>query len=238
MHDQRAVLAARNNADLYEAMFASWSLAYRRSSIAFVGEDLPPPYYSNLTILSPGHEEDIVPELRRAARRFGGAVGFKDSFCEFDLAGNGFQTLFEADWIWRSPEATLPKAGWSIVRGDTGLQGWETAWKRFGSPTEPRMFRDSMLGRPEVTFWGKITGSGFVAGCIANMSSECVGISNLFSAPGEEDAFQEATAAVGSLDRERPIVGYAAGARLEAAQRAGFHTVGGLRVLNADNACF
>jgi hypothetical protein len=110
--------------------------------------------------------------------------------------------------------------------------------EKFGSPTGARMFRDSMLARPEVKFWGKTAGTEIVAGCIANMSDECVGISNLFFAPSEQFDFREATAAVGSLDRHRPIVGYAAGPGLKAARRAGYETIGALRILNADNACF
>lgn len=34
----------------------------------------------------------------------------KDSFAELDLAAFGFQLLFEATWIWRTPPAPLPKA--------------------------------------------------------------------------------------------------------------------------------
>jgi hypothetical protein len=238
MHDPRAALAAGNNADMYEAMFASWRLRCRRSRVAFIGEDVPPPYYSNLTVLSPGHQNDFLSELRRTAGRLGGRVGFKDSFVEFDLADNGFRVLLEACWIWRVPEVTHPEAGWSIVENAAGLEGWEAAWKKYGSPTKSRMFRESMLGRPDIKFWGKKAGAEFVAGCIANMSAECVGISNLFCAPSDEDVFGEATRAVGSMDRHRPIVGYVAGPRLDAARRAGFVSIGALRILTADKACF
>lgn len=97
--DQRAIMAAHNNADLYEAMFSSQGLRYQRLPIAFVGRDRPPPYYSNLTTLSPDRTDEVTEHIRVLARRFDGAVGVKDSFCRLELEAQGFETLFGASWI-------------------------------------------------------------------------------------------------------------------------------------------
>lgn len=231
-------MAASNNADLYEAVFESRALRYERRPFAFIGRDRPPPYYSNLTVLLPNCASQVISELRDAAHRFNGAVGFKDSFCEFELGGNGFELLFEASWIWRAAEPIASPKGWTKIDKPAELEKWELAWKRSGSPTRTRMFPESMLQSPNVVFLGKMEGGEFVSGCIANVSGDCVGLSNLFSTFPEGAAFEEATAAVAALDPRLPIVGYAAGLRLEAARQAGYERTGGLRILEARNARF
>ena len=142
--DERAIMAAGNNADLYEAMFSSQGLRYQRLPFAFVGHDEPPPYYSNLTILSPDRADEIVGHIKTLAERFGGAVGVKDSFCRLELEPNGFRTLFEASWIWREPGVRSVSRGWHRIEDETDLALWEAAWKRSGSPTDRRMFNAKM----------------------------------------------------------------------------------------------
>ncbi|MDQ4086755.1 MAG: hypothetical protein M3177_01875 [Pseudomonadota bacterium] len=237
-HDQRAIMAANNNADLYQAVFEAWGLRYRRRPFAFVSMDKPPPYYSHLTVLAPNCTGRVISHLRTAVDCFDGAVSFKDSFCEFELQAEGFDVLFEAAWLWRAAEAAPCPKGWSKVEDPLELAEWEAAWKGAGSPTPARIFRDAMLRSPDILFLAKKEVARFVSGCIANMSSDCVGISNLFSISGEEGAFEEAAAAVASVNPALPIVGYGAGARLDAAGRAGFHTTGRLRILAAQRAHF
>jgi hypothetical protein len=236
-YDERAIMAANNNADIYEAMFRSRGLHYERLPYAFVGKDMPPPYYSNLTVLSENYLSEILLLLRSIARKFNGAVGFKDSFCEFDLRDNGFDLLFDASWIWK-PAANPPKTNWVRVENSLDLEQWEHAWGRSGSPTQIRMFSDTMMQRPDIVFFGKRIAGSFVAGCIANASSDCVGISNVFSLPPSVDTFHEATAAVSSISHGLPIVGYASGPALDSARRVGFEATGDLRILVAKNAQF
>jgi hypothetical protein len=237
-YDQRAIMAANNNADIYEAMFRSRGLRYERLPYAFVGKDIPPPYYSNLTVLAENCVSEVISQLRNTARQFDGAVGFKDSFCEFDLRDNGFDLLFGASWIWKAAAANPPATDWIRVENSLDLEQWEDAWKRSGSPTQVRMFSDAMFRRPDIVFFGKRNAGSFVAGCIANTSSDCVGISNVFSLPHAADTFHEATAAVSSIDHGLPIVGYASGPNLEVARRVGYEATGDLRILVARNAQF
>lgn len=233
-HDRRAITAANNNADLYEAVFTAWGLSYERRSFAFVSQDRPPPYYSHLTVLAPGSANRLVPQLRALGDRFEDAISFKDSFCEFCARDSGIELLFEASWLWRAPQAaSLPKC-WVTVEDAVELEKWEAAWKRAGSPTSARIFKETMLGSADTVFLGKKTADEFVSGCIANRSSECVGISNVFSVTRDEGAFEEAAAAVASTNPSLPIAGYATGPQLDAAARSGFATTGPLRVLKAD----
>jgi hypothetical protein len=91
MVDERAICGARNNADWYELAFSAHGLEYQRKEHASVAHDLPPPYYSNSTVLSPDQTEEITSELVEIAARFGGVMGLKDSFCQLDLTENGLK---------------------------------------------------------------------------------------------------------------------------------------------------
>jgi hypothetical protein len=236
--DPRAVIAAHNNADLYAAMFASHDLAYERLPYAFVGRDRPPPYYSNLTVLSPGHSDEIAAQLHKLADRFNGVVGLKDSFCELDLEANGFEMLFGASWIWREAGLRSGAVDWQRIETEADLCGWEAAWKLSGSPAPHRMFRAGLLDRPDIVFLARRDGDAIMAGCIANVSDACIGISNLFARELSDDDFAEAAAAVASVAPHLPIAGYESGQDLQRARNAGFETVGALRVLVTGDARF
>lgn len=236
--DPRAILAAHNNADLYAAMFASQGLIFDRLPYAFVGKDLPPPFYSNLTVLVPGHGDEIVVQLRALAQKFDDVIGLKDSFCELELAANGFETLFGASWIWREAGVQASLNGWEQIGDEAGLILWEEAWKQAGSPTQQRMFKGAMLERPEVVFLGHWVDGEIEAGCIANISEKCIGISNMFSRSPSDGLFVQAAAAVASVVPDLPIAGYESGQALKHARKAGFKTVGDLRILVSKSAKF
>jgi hypothetical protein len=229
-HHERAVIASHNNADLYEAVFAAQGLRYQRHSFAFVTDDNPPPYYSHLTVLAPNSVDRVAPHVRSLASRFGDEISFKDSFCEFDAQGGDFRCLFEAHWVWRTPEAASTNE-WVEVADPLELAAWEAAWRRGGSPSSQRVFGPAVLDSSDIAFLGKKDGGEFVAGCIANKSSECVGLSNVFSVDGDTMTFEMATKVVASLNPRLPIVGYVAGHLLNAAHHAGFERTGPLRVL-------
>ena len=94
--DQRAIIAANNNAHLYEAMFDAHGLRHTRLPFAFLGQDAPPPSYSNLTILAPNQQDDCRAEIAKLAQVFAGRVGLKDSFCQMELAAKRLHALFKA----------------------------------------------------------------------------------------------------------------------------------------------
>ena len=236
--DERAICGAGNNADWYEAVFAIHGLKYDRRPYAFVGQDNAPPYHSDLTVLAPDKTALIRSELANLAKRFDGMVGLKDSFSQLDLEQNGFETLFEASWIWRqSNQVDFPK-GWGIVGDFNQLTAWEHGWKQNGSPTDHRMFPQAFLDRSDVFFLGHETDGRFAAGCIANLSTDCVGLSNVFAEDHCENRFSEAADAVANIGGNLPVVGYESGPELEYANRAGFQSVGDLRILVAKSATF
>ncbi|MCX2721512.1 hypothetical protein [Roseibium salinum] len=236
--DARAVVAANNNADLYEAVFKSHGVGFERLPYAFVGKDEPPPYYSNLTVQSPDRADDVLSLLGGLAARFNGALGLKDSFCELELHDKGFEVLFEASWIWREPGNTPGQRDWQRIDNPHDLEIWEEAWNETGSPTERRMFNEAMLNMPDICFFGLKNDGRFEAGCIGNKSADCIGLSNVFSRSSSEGVFADAAAIVATIDESLPIAGYESGMDLEHARRAGFETVGDLRILVAKAAEF
>lgn len=236
--DARARMAARNNADLYEAVFEAHGLGYERTPYAFIGKDRPPPYYSNLTVLSDGYVDAIEADLRRLSAKFQGAVGLKDSFDQLDLTKYGFETLFSACWIWKEAGAGTAPAHWHVIQSPEELVLWEQAWKAAGSPTEKRLFNQALLARPDIFFLAKKGRETIEAGCIANLSDDCIGLSNVFSTMPFKEIFTEAATALTEIDDSLPIVGYEAGDDLALARRAGFDVTGNLRVLVAKSARF
>lgn len=236
--DPRTIIAANNSADLYEAMFASQGLAFTRFPFAFVALDTPPPYYSDLTVQSPDHPTELMAEIKRSALRFKGRVGIKDSFCQLDLAAFGYEILFTASWIWRDGEILPLPPGWVQIMDEAGLQQWEEAWKASGSPTTHRMFTPAMLARRDVSFLARIVNGEIIAGCIANRSRNCVGLSNVFSAEPDQTIFAQAADAAAATAPGLAIVGYEAGDALTQAKHAGFQTVGVLRILVSRDARF
>lgn len=235
--DPRAIMAAKNNADLYAAVFSAHGLEFTRKLHGFIGEDVAPPYYSNLCVSLPGHAGEVTAELRVLSERFDGSVCVKDSFCELALESNGFEVLFGASWIWREPR---PEAApdWTRIDTTTGLESWEAAWKRSGSPTPHTMFPAALLDRADTIFLGHVVDGAILAGCIASLSDDCVGISNVFSVSNSSEVFAQATAAVSGLAPDSPIVGYESGDDLAHALDAGFLPVGDLRILVARKARF
>jgi hypothetical protein len=62
--DDRARLAAANNADIYELVFRALGLPYRRDSSMFVSNATPPSYYGNMTTLDPDDAPRQLAEIR------------------------------------------------------------------------------------------------------------------------------------------------------------------------------
>ena len=97
------------------------------------------------------------------------------------------------------------------------------------------MFPEAFLAREDVTFIGKKESDCFAAGCIANLSDDCIGFSNFFTESSSAEVYADAADAVTALGYDLPIVGYESGAILEFAHWAGFESVGNLRVLMTEN---
>jgi hypothetical protein len=219
--DPRAVLAARNNADLHAAVFAARRLRFERSPDGFAALDAPPPLFAHAVTATPGTAAALLARVRS---RHGPREAVKDSFLELDPAAERLRPLFAASWIWRAPTGRPAAPGWHRVATETALAAWEAAWSA-GAPMEDRHFPALLLDRPDVAIFAAGPADAPRAGCIANLSENCVGLSNAFG------GLAKAADAAASLAPDLPLVGYERGAALETALRSGFAAVGRLRVL-------
>jgi hypothetical protein len=229
--DDRARLAAANNADIYELVFRALGLPYRRDSSMFVSNATPPSYYGNMTTLDPDDAPRQLAEIRNLETARNGSFALKDGFCRLDLHGQGFQVLFEAAWLWAPADrfTSPPPAEWERVRTAEALAAWEAAWS-VTSPISQRLFPESLLSEPDIAFFGRRTGDGYDAGCIANLSAACVGLSNLFVAEERRAPCLAAARLATEFGQGRPVVGYDRGDALQAMLECGFAATGRLRV--------
>jgi hypothetical protein len=224
MIDPRAVIAARNNADWYTMMFDIHGLEYHRSESAFCAIDSPPPYHSRMTILAPVPGAELLKLIATEAARPG--FGIKDSFHRLDLGAFDLTEFFAATWIWATDLPGSDTSGWYHITSAEDLLRWEAAWKEGGSPFDGRQFPDAILGRSDVAIWGRESEDGFDAGAVANLSTDCVGMSNVFGS----DAIPAAATLCAEFGSGLPVVGYERGDALVAAVSVGFETVGQLRI--------
>lgn len=227
MTDQRAIMAAQNNADWYSMMFNIHGLQYCRTEIAFLGIDAPPRYHSWMTTLDPDAQADQLLSIRQNAYR--PKFGVKDAFDHLALFDENFVELFSASWVFADTIQAVDTAGWTRIASGDELLLWESAWNEAGSPTEQRHFPNAILDRNDVVIWGRRELGRYDAGVIANVSKDCVGLSNCFG----PDAYAVAATLCAELTNGAlPIVGYERGDDLAAVLDIGFSATGKLRVWN------
>ncbi|MER5765200.1 hypothetical protein [Streptomyces sp. NPDC002082] len=180
----------------------------------------------------------------------------KDSFAVLDLAPEGFEVLFGAEWIHRpvsAPAAPAPALAWSRISGPAELEAWETAW---AGEESTGLFHPGLLTGDardaqgtegtegtqgagvaeeagEIAFLAGRNAEGrILAGAAANRTGEVVGISNVFTADGtpDDEAWAGALALTASLWPGLALVGYESGDDLDTALRHGFTAIGPLQV--------
>ncbi|MFB0632976.1 hypothetical protein [Streptomyces sp. AB3(2024)] len=225
--------AARNNAEWVAAVCRDG--AFRGSVWSSVRRT--PPLYPDAVSLTPqASAADVVDGIDTGSP----GCSVKDSFASLDLAPAGFEVLFEARWIHRPAGPAgraAPGTEWSGVRTAAELGAWEAAWD---GGAGAGLFHADLLARDLVFLAGRSAGR-IVAGAVASAGGGVVGVSNLFTADGEDcdpavqsTAVDAAWAAVLEAVAARwpglPVVGYEQGEYLEAAVRAGFTPIGPLRV--------
>jgi hypothetical protein len=221
--DQRAELAARNNADWCDLVCRTHGLDTTYGPDAWLVRRRSPPLYPDaVTLRERLPAADLLSRLDSST-----GCSIKDSFASFDLSGDGFRPLFAAEWIYRRPGGAPaePLLSWSVVRTADELLAWAAA--HGGGET----FRPALLADPAVAILAARDGDELVAGVIGNRSESVVGLSNLFTRRADpEQVWAEATGAVRARFPGLPVVGYEHGTSLELAQRTGFVSVGPLRV--------
>lgn len=229
--DTRELLlaAARDNAEWCDAVVRGHGPAGAFAPELWTSALRTPPLYPDAVTLVPGAP---AAALVAGIDTDGPGCSVKDSFADLDLAGAGFEVLFEARWIHRpaGPAAdTGSRLEWSAVTDAAGLEAWEAAWD---GEKSTGLFHPALPGRDIVFLAGRAVGR-IVAGAVAHRGSGAVvGLSNLFAADEADTdaAWAGALNAIAARWPELPVVGYESGDDLDAAVRAGFTPIGPLRV--------
>lgn len=214
-------LAARNNAEWCDIVCRTHATPTSLDRDVWVSLWRSPPWYPDaVTLADPLLVARVLDRIDDTA-----GCSVKDSFASLDLSGAGFRVLFEAAWIWRDPQPPAA-AGWKAVRTPDELRAWA------GAHSGGDVFRPALLDHPDVAVLLACGADGSpAAGVIANRSASVVGFSNLFSTSGDTDeVWRGAPAAVSAAFPGLPLVGYESGDSLAAARRAGFVSLGPLRV--------
>lgn len=217
--------AARNNADWCAALCRAHGITGREGPYAWTSPRRTPLYYPDAVTLTPeASPGDVLGSIDLTAP----GASVKDSFAVLDLSDDGFEVLFEAQWIHRAAPDPTGK-GWQLVDGEGELAAWERAWSDGGSEG---LFPPALLAEPGHSFLVERDERGeATAGAVAGRSGDVVGISNLYAVDGDQDAaWAGCLATVARLWPGREVVGYESGDDLAAALRAGFAPAGPLRV--------
>jgi hypothetical protein len=239
MFDPRQELAILNNVYWYQAMFRAHRLASACDDLMWSSEASPPPFHSNLVVLSPAVDMRRIRErLNPLEHTLAAGFSMKDSFANLDLAASGYEVLFEANWIWHEPfddRTTCTRGSWVALTSPRDLEAWEESWwgdsrNDLSGPT-PQQFPASLLESPHHRFFAKVDGKTIVAGAIANRSPGAIGLSNTFrlNAPVFDDWIGLMQCANDHFSGV-PMVGYERGAALDVAMAAGFVPTGALRI--------
>jgi hypothetical protein len=213
-----AQIAARNNADLCGAIMVAHGLRVYRDDHVFVCRDDPPPFYPKLITLSPHGDVDLD-----------GVNSVKDSFSCLDTFE--FKIAFDASWIWAQARGDAMPVDWCRIDNASDLHDWHAVWR--GDAADDRViFPPACMNDPSLVFLARRVGGVIHAGCLANISDDVIGLSNVFSTtPIDAHLYEQALSALSHFGGGRAVVGYEHGDDLNAACDAGFHAVGPLRVL-------
>ncbi|MGQ0743434.1 MAG: hypothetical protein ACT4OS_03665 [Acidimicrobiales bacterium] len=221
--------AARPNAEWCDLICRTHGIETRVDADAWVSLRRSPPLYPDMVMLREGPRG--TDALRRVDRSPGCSV--KDSFACLDLTSEGFRPLFDAEWILRPPAspATGSDFVWSAARTPDALRTWGAA---HGGGD---VFLPPLLEEPAVAILvARDASATIVAGVIGHRCDAVVGLSNLFSAvPDPDRVWADAVAAISAWAPGRRLVGYERGASLAAAHRAGFASIGAVRVWIRDS---
>ena len=249
----RQTLAARNNALWCDAVARSHGVTGTFDEMAWACPTRTPPYYPDVVTLSPEAEEyDLLA-------RIDGSDGcsVKDSWDRLDLSLEDFARIVVGEWVWLDPTTALPDASAALpdANGDTGdtrtwrrvtspaeMSSWVAAWS--SDPEAAAILRATLLDEPGVRVLAAYAGgedgsqggsaaggARVVAGGILHVTGEVAGLGNLFAQDGDDRrTWREAAGAAREIAAGIPLVGWEAGAGLEAALAAGCEKVGPLTV--------
>ena len=203
---------------------AANGLRTERDNLAYCCIDMPLPFYPKIVTLEP----TATSELNA---RISGHSGIKDSFSCLDEIALGLRVAFDASWIWSGAQSQELSTQWVRIDSPNSLLRWHIAWNG-NNELDQVIFPPQCLNDPNLVFLARISGTNIEAGCLANLSTDVIGMSNVFTTKeSDESLYSDALTAVSSVGEGLPVVGYEKGDDLNCACTAGFQVVGPLRIL-------
>lgn len=217
MTDATVEQAARNNALWCDAVCAAHGAPGDFLPTVWMNRHGTPRYYPDLVTL-----QDPVSDQHAA-------------IADLDLRALEFAVLIEAEWI------DLPASGapepeirstltwhWAATAAD--VAAWEAAWS--GGDGAPATFAGRLApAGPDTGFLLGLDGGRAACGGVFHRGGGVVGLSNVFVRATDADAAWAGLAAAGrAAFPGLTLVGYEHGDALTHARRAGFRTLGPLRV--------
>src|SRR5262245_60179252 len=219
-------MAALNNAEWCAAMWRSHGLPVEQSHGMWFCPYPTPQYYPNVVTVDaaaePTKQVRFIAQLARDHH-----LSVKDSFSCLNLSVAGFQTLFDAHWLYRrqsTPPLEASTLVWRPIANEQGLTAWEHAWR--GTDPDPRrIFRAELLEDQRVCVLAGFDEMEVIrAGGIAYNAAGTTGITNIFG------SYRQFLNALVTLFAPAEIVCWEHGRDLTLAVELGFAVLGGLRV--------
>jgi hypothetical protein len=231
--------AARNNALWCGKVCAAYGRPGEFHETLWLNRHGVPRYYPNAVTLtgsgSAALQTEAIAALIQSPRQSEWTV--KDSFACLDLDRHGFLPLFDAEWLrMEAPIGDVrPETGnlqWRRVAGAADLIGWEREWAAADpNAGKTRLFMPGLLSEPDILFVFLLVNGSPAGGGILNRGVGIVGLSNLFiRSIDAEAAWRGLARAAATAFPGLALVGYDRGEELAAAHRAGFATIGPLRI--------
>jgi hypothetical protein len=106
-----AQICASNNVDWYRAVLRTHGLGGNITNGVFICDGRVPPYYSNAVAFSPDDVAGQLFSIQALVGRLNRQFSVNDCFSRLPLDSIGFRLLFNAQWIWRAPDATSDSRG-------------------------------------------------------------------------------------------------------------------------------
>jgi hypothetical protein len=226
MIETKLECAILNNAKWCLDVWGSHSLRTMVEDGLYCCPEQVPDFYPNIITTKPGTPDLQCRIANIVAQASPQKLSAKDSYDNCDFASLGFKRLFNAQWIYRNAgnySQDKTALDWYLVKTPQELELWEASW----DPREPGgrcIFRSALLAKSSISFWMAFSKGKVMAGYVANITDDVVGISNIFGAQ------QECIAHCGVQYADRDIVGYENNLALSNAINLGFEIVGDLSV--------
>jgi hypothetical protein len=232
--DELVIKAAQNNAEWCDIVCRTHEIPGEFLENIWINQSEVPTFYPNAVTTKPlSHENfsDISEALKKIPLK---SYAIKDSFKELPADNMDYKVLFEADWITYSPNELINLYSiedWTIIKNDQELKDWEFAWNN-NQPIDNRIFLSSILSVKGVSFLAKSKKNQIIAGGITNIAQDVIGLSNVFNNDSQNNnVWNEISSFIKEKTSNLPIVGYERDNALLLAHKAGYKTIGTLKVL-------